>query len=573
MTRTFNSYIAYWVAFLVMTYGLFGCASPPPKAEYKATAQRINEELKAAVVVNKQEQPDVVSAALLPPLRIEMPVASSKSLEPRFDLVVSNAPAAQVFMGIVSGTRYSMLMPQDLTGTISVNLKDVTVLEALAAIREVNGYEFKVDGTRIYIQPQTIQTRVFKVNYLVGSRSGSTRINVSSGGASGAATGTTAGTTTATGATAGTTGTTGATGRSAGGGAGSTNISTSSSSDFWKELTASLNAIVGNKEGRSVIISPQSGVVLVRATPAELRNVAEFLSASQLSVERQVILEAKILEVDLSDDYQNGINWAAFRTNANSRLSAGIPGDNSIGPTGALTTSLLSALPGSTLKGGGGLFGLAFQTSNFAAVLSFLESQGGVHVLSSPRIATLNNQKAVLKVGSEDYYVTSVSSGTSITSTGTTTTTAPTPTIQPIFSGIVLDVTPQIDERNNVILHIHPSVTRINETNKVINMGSSGTLTLPLATTNVSETDSIVRAHDGQIVAIGGLMKMSSNADLSQTPGLKDIPAIDIFRQTKRATRKTELVILLKPTVVQDSSDWSKDILDVQKRVQAMSLE
>lgn len=573
MTRKFGVHVAKLIVFMVLVSALGGCASPPPKAEYKATAQRINEELKTAAKIPKQEQPDMVTAALLPPLKIEMPVANSKALEPRFDLVVNNAPAAQVFMGIVSGTRYSMLMPPDLTGTISVNLKDVTVLEALDAIREVNGYEFRVDGSRIYIQPQTIQTRVFKVNYLVGSRVGATRINVSSGTASasgtttGTATGTTTGVPAVTGATTGTTATGGS------GGAGSTNISTSSSSDFWKELTASLNAIVGVKDGRSVIISPQSGVVVVRATPAELRNVAEFLSASQLSVERQVILEAKILEVDLSDDYQNGINWAAFRTSSNSRVSAGIPGDNTMGPTGTLTTSMLSALPGATLKGGGGLFGLAFQTSNFAAVLSFLESQGGVHVLSSPRIATLNNQKAVLKVGSEDYYVTSVTSGTSITSTGTTTTTAPTPTIQPIFSGIVLDVTPQIDEKNNVILHIHPSVTRINETNKVINMGSAGTLTLPLATTNVSETDSIVRAHDGQIVAIGGLMKMSSSADLSQTPGLKDIPAIDIFRQTKRSTRKTELVILLKPTVVQDSSDWSKDILEVQKRVQAMSQE
>jgi MSHA biogenesis protein MshL len=570
MTKKQDGFVTQFIVVVALGLSLVGCVSPPPKAEYKMAAQRINEELKQAVKIPKQEQPDAVKAALLPPLKIEMPKASSQALEPRFDLVVNNAPAAQVFMGIVSGTRYSMLMSPDLSGTISVNLKDVTVLEALEAIRENNGYEYKVDGWRVYIQPQTIQTRVFKVNYLVGSRTGSTRINVSTGTAG--ATGTT-GASGTTGATATTTGTTTTGTTTGGGGSGSMNISTTSSNDFWKELTASLNAIVGSKEGRGVIISPQSGVVVVRGTPVELRNVADFLNASQLSVERQVILEAKILEVDLSDNYQNGINWAAFRAAPNSRVSAGIPGDNTIGPYGELISPLVSAVPGVNLKGAGGLFGLAFQTSNFAAILSFLESQGGVHVLSSPRIATLNNQKAVLKVGSEDFYVTSVTSGSATLGAGGTTTVSPTPTMQQFFSGIVLDVTPQIDQNNNVILHIHPSVTRISETNKVINMGSSGTFTLPFATTNVSETDSIVRAQDGQIVAIGGLMKMSSSADLSQTPGLKDVPAIDIFRQTKRSTRKTELVILLKPTVVRDSSDWSQDILEVQKRIQAMSRE
>ncbi|MBS4096047.1 MAG: pilus (MSHA type) biogenesis protein MshL [Sulfuricella sp.] len=549
-----------WLTLAVASASLlFGCANPPVKGDYGETHKRISDELKQAAQPAKPDQPDAVKNALLPPLRIEMPKASGKSQEPRFDLVVNNAPAAQVFMGIVSGTRYSMLMSPDLTGVISVNLKDVTVFEALDAIREINGYEYKVDGTRIYIQPQTIQTRVFKVNYLVGSRTGATNIRVAAG--STGTTGTTGGTPTPG-------GTGGATAGSSGGG--STSIATASSSDFWKELTKSLEAIVGNREGRSVVVSPQSGVIVVRATPIELRNIATFLSASQLSVERQVILEAKILEITLSDGYQTGINWAAFKSGSNSRLSIGVPGDASVGSAGDLTSSLITATPGANLKGTGGLFGLAFQTGSFASMLAFLESQGNVQVLSSPRIATLNNQKAVLKVGNEDYYVTSA---TSTTTTGTATTTTPSVNLQQFFSGIVLDVTPQIDERNNIILHIHPSVTRVSETNKVINMGgTTGTLTLPVASTSVSETDSIVRAHDGQIVAIGGLMKQTSQSDFSGMPGLKDIPAVgNAFGQTKRASTKTELVILLKPTVVQDESDWTRDILDTSQRVQAMS--
>jgi len=573
MTRNVVDSIMRFIAVMTLGAGLLGCSSPQ-QVKPNSTEKRINEELKQAAQPTQPEQPDSVKAALLPPLKIEIPKGSAKAIEPRFDLVVNNAPAAQVLMGIVSGTRYSISIPPEMGGTITANLKDVTVFDALDDIRETYGYEYKVVGTRIYIQSQDLQTKVFKVNYLVGSRTGMTNIVVRAG-SSGTTTGTT-GTTGTAGSSPTASGTPGATGTtgSGGGGTATTNISTSSKSDFWKEITTSLEAIVGNKEGRSVVVSPQSGVIVVRATPLELRNVAEFLNASQLSVERQVILEAKIIEVELSDDYQTGINWAAFRSNPNSRLSIGIPGNNEIGPTGALVAanSLLSGTPGSSLKGTGGMFGLVFQTSSFATMLSFLENQGNVHVLSSPRIATLNNQKAVLKVGNEDYYVTSASS---TTTTGTATTTTPSVNLQQFFSGIVLDVTPQIDDKNNIILHIHPSVTRVSETNKVINMGgATGTLTLPVASTVVSETDSIVRAQDGHIVAIGGLMKQSNSGDFSQPPGLKDVPVIgDVLRQTKRTSKKTELVILLKPTVVQDSSDWSQDVLNVQQRIQAMSRE
>lgn len=573
MTRLAVERITRLILVAALGAVLFGCAAAP-QVKTNSTAMKIDEELKQAMQPVKPEQPDAVTNALLPPLKIEMPKGGAKILEPRFDLVVNNAPAAQVFMGIVSGTRYSISMPSDLSGAITANLKDVTVFDVLDDIRETYGYEYKVIGSRIYIQSQTLQTRVFKVNYLVGTRTGSTNIRVIAG-STGGTTGTsgTSGTT----GTAGTTGTTGGTSTGTGSvgssGGGSTNIATTSKSDFWKEITTSLEAIIGNTDGRSVVVSPQSGVIVVRATPLELRNVAEFLNASQLSVERQVILEAKILEVELSDDYQTGINWAAFKNNPNSRLSIGMPGNNEIGPTGALVANtLLSGTPGASLKGAGGMFGLVFQTGNFATMLSFLESQGNVHVLSSPRIATLNNQKAVLKVGSEDYYVTSASS---TTTTGTATTTTPSVNLQQFFSGIVLDVTPQIDDKNNIILHIHPSVTRVSEANKIINLGgTTGTLTLPVASTVVSETDSIVRAQDGHIVAIGGLMKQSTTGDFSQPPGVKDVPLVgDVFRQTKRTTKKTELVILLKPTVVQDGSDWSQDILSAQQRIQTMSRE
>ena len=136
-------------------------------------------------------------------------------------------------------------------------------------------------------------------------------------------------------------------------------------------------------------------------------------------------------------------------------------------------------------------------------------------------------------------------------------------------AGIVLDVTPQIDENDNITLHIHPSVSTVVSKTKDINLGTAGSLSLPLASSTVSETDSIVRAQDGQVVAIGGLMKTSSVSDRSQVPGVGDVPVVgNLFKQTSRTGLKKELVILLKATVIKDSTSWSNNILESQRNIE-----
>jgi MSHA biogenesis protein MshL len=349
-----------------------------------------------------------------------------------------------------------------------------------------------------------------------------------------------------------------------------------SSADFWDELSKSLAAIVGNEKGRSVVISPMSGVIVVRAMAEEMKNVSAYLKASQISIERQVILEAKIVEVQLNESFQSGVNWGAIKNTANSGLSIGQLSNGTSLPNvgGSITNGIVTSTPGtnlslaSSLPTGaiaGSMFGLAFQTSNFAALLNFLESQGDVHVLSSPRIATLNNQKAVLKVGTDEFFVTNV---TNTTTTGTATTSTPSVTLQPFFSGIALDVTPRIDGNDDIILHVHPSVSLVSTVNKTINVGGvGGTLNLPLASSSVSETDSIVRAKDGQIVAIGGLMRQATYEDQSGIPGLPK----SVFGQTSQVSQKRELVILIKPTVVNSEKDWSDDITRSRDRIKSMS--
>lgn len=551
---------------------LAGCAELDTKKDTAARDQ-INAELaKAAESKPQAAQPAAVDAALLPPLKVDMPKAR-KVLEERFDLSINNAPASQVFMSIVSGTRYSMLVHPDVRGSISVNLKDVTVFEALDAIRELYGYSYKVDGTRIFIQPLTMQSRVFQVNYLSANRKGTSDVRVVSGSVSDAPLGAQQGTG-------------GAPTTTQGGGQSqaiqSTRISTSSEANFWNELSAAVRTIVGTEDGRSVVVSPQSGVIVVRALPNELRALENYLKATQLSVDRQVILEAKIIEVELNDGFQSGINWSIFN-HGQHRFSVGADTSNISAETypGAAipygdVVGSLGGLLGSNQSSAGGVFGtnqaagifnIAAQASNFAALIRFLETQGGVQVLSSPRIATLNNQKAVLKVGTDDFFVTNISS---TTTTGTATTTTPNVTLQPFFSGIVLDVTPQIDENDNITLHIHPSISDVKAKTSEIDLGDVGILKLPLASSTVSETDSIVRARDGQVVAIGGLMKSASVNDKAQIPAAGEIPFLgNLFKQTSRSTLKKELVILLKPTIVRNG-DWSQDILQSQERIQRM---
>ncbi len=479
---------------------------------------------------------------LLPQLSMIMPRIDSKPLEPRFDLAVNNTPASQVFMAIVSGTRYNMLVPPEVKGNISLSLKDVTVFEALESIRELYGYEYKVDENRIYIQPIALQTRLYQVNYLTATRTGSSTLSVqsSSGG-------------------------TGGTGASSMGGAGSSTVTTTTNpkANFWTELEASLKAIVGSQGGRSLVINSMSGVIVVRAMPDELKSVTAYLKASQISIERQVILEAKILEVQLNGSFQSGVNWAAF----NSKTSVGqVSPGGTLGPTGVLTDGTLNATPGSSLSStgaAGALFGLAFQTSNFAAMLDFLETQGSVHVLSSPRIATLNNQKAILKVGTDEYFITGFSSTPATTTGNITTPASVTPTYSSLFSGIALDVTPSINEYNEIILHVHPSVSQITSQNVPILSGG----TVPMALTAISETDSVVRARDGQIVVIGGLMSQSTTNNQSGLPGLSST-ALGL---TEKSTKKSELILLLKPTVVDSDKDWSDEIGHSRDRMNSMA--
>lgn len=540
---------------------LAGCAASPLQQPPKISAA-MTEALAAPAPPSVAPAAPIAAEPELAP--VPLPSATPDPNEPRISIAMNHVPARQFFMALTAGTSYTMLVHTNVTGNLSAKLQNVTVPDALDAMRELYDFDITLQGRKITVRQPVLETRVFQVNYTTGTRKGSSDTRVAAGSLADAP------------MTASLPGAPPPTNSRS---PDSSRVSTSSEVDFWQDLKTSLAAIAGITEGgaKSIVVSPQSGVVVVRAMPKELRDVAAYLKATQLSVERQVILEAKIIEVQLSDSYQAGVNWSAFRAGGTQATGGVIQPGAALNntPGTPLTNGSLNAVAGSAIStvanAGGTMFGLALQGTSFAALVSFLETQGAVQVLSSPRVSTLNNQQAVLKVGTDEFFVTGISGGTTTPSAGGAITTTPNVTLRPFFSGVVLDVLPQIDAAGNVMLHIRPSVSQVTTVNRNINLGVGGQLQLPLASSSASEADSVVRAKNGQVIVIGGLMRESAANDRSQVPGIGNATGIGkLFGSTSRSTQKRELVILLKPTVVTDGSEWSDDLLKAQQRVQQL---
>jgi MSHA biogenesis protein MshL len=482
--------------------------------------------------------------------------------QPRFDIAVVNAPAKSFFLGLVRNTPYNIVVHPDVAGTISLDLKHVTVPEVLEMTRELYGYDYERLAAGWIVLPAALQTRMYYVNYPDLERSGSSRTRVSSGQL------------TPSGGGANNYNAlidpsgnqfqqNGANGNNRSGNPSQTGttIDTKYKVNFWSDLESSLRALLPQDSQHTVVVNAEAGVIAVRAMPTELNDVAKFLAKIQTTVSRQVILEAKIIEVDLNNDYQAGINWSSVLNNGGQNYYTGVSSPstfngNLLAPSGPT----VNVSPGNPITGLisntlGGAFTFALDTRDFNAYVNLLQVQGRTRVLSSPRVSTLNNQKAVIKSGSDQFFVTNVTSNT-IASTATSTNNAI--ELTPFFSGVALDVTPQVDDDGSVILHIHPTVSAVSSQNLVVTVQGQ-TDTLPLALSQIRESDSVVRARSGQVIVIGGLMTtLKANTDY-QVPLLGSIPGIgNLFKSKQTTTTKTELVILLKPIVVgADGAEWT----------------
>lgn len=533
------------VAAGALLLALSGCAYQPsysPDEANKAMKPEASEKKKTEA---KKELPAEVSNFLNQTANKEQEDGLALLEEPRFVLQADDVDAKAFFYGLAADSPYNILVHPNVSGEISLSLKDVTLDETLDAVRDMYGFEVRRSGRTIQIYPAGVRTQTFSLDYLSLRRFGMSQTEISGGGVSEERNNN----------------------RGLGNNSGNSNtrvegtpllgnndgeyrrdsqqnqlqgngssINTQSETDLWGGLKDVIEGIIGDG---NVVLSPQAGIVSVTASPSKLRAVGDFISVLESRLQRQVILEARIIEVTLNDGYQQGINWSDLY---NGKAGWGV----GVGVDFAGTNPLPAA---STI---GGLFGLTYsdESNNFSGMIEMLQTQGTVQVLSNPRVSASNNQKAVIKIGEDSYFVTNVDSTTNFGSGGSTPVSNSNVDLTPFFSGISLDVTPQISDDGEVILHVHPSVVETEEQQKVITL-TDGELVLPLARSNIRESDTIVKARNGEIVVLGGLMQTTNSEEVGKVPLLGDIPLLgELFTNRRNRQEKKELVILLKPTVV-----------------------
>ena len=479
--------------------------------------------------------PQEISDALVPDFDQTLNAAQYKRSKPvaeRLNISVHDLDAREFFMGLVVDSAANMVVHPDVQGAISLTLKKVTLEQVLTTVHKVYGYDYKKTDIGYIIYPASAQTKIFKIDLLDITRKGesSTRVTFGQSAQHSDSSSTDSSSNSEN------------SGSTSGG-----SIITQTDANFWGELEQSLYALIAGNPEASIALNKQTGVIVARAKPMQLLEIERFIDATQAQSQRQVILEAKFIEITLDDSHQDGVNWASIAKESGKAFLT------SVAPLPSAVSQVKD------------VFTTQVQFGDFTAYVELLATQGKTKILSSPRISTLNNQKAIIKVGKDEYFITDISSDNN--SSASTTTTTQDVTWTPFFSGIALDVTPQINDRDEVTLHIHPSITLVEAQDKRF-IANGQDNQVPMALNTMRESDSIVQAKNGQVIVIGGLMQTIRTEGKSGIPWLSELPYLGwLFRTNTGAGKKTELVILLKPTVIKDEHSWNQDLTDSKGRL------
>jgi MSHA biogenesis protein MshL len=500
-----------WLSFIAGTATLIapsGCApiKAPPTAV--ATTPRISPA--------RQERPPEEK---LPGL-IVTEIEGKREPERLFSFSLRDADIREVFMAIAKQTTFNIVVDPKVKGVVTVDLRNVTLTEALDTLTDLLGLTYTIKQSIVRVFEPVPETRIFSLQYVNIKRTGSSSTSAAIGPSGGFATGTTPG------AAPGAVGTGGAISSSGG-----TTVATSSATDLWTDIEAGLTKVLSPKG--KMVVDKQSGNILVTDLPKVLDQIASFLESVEGSVQRQVLIEARIVEVSLTGEYRFGLDWGAIAK------AGALQGASTVIPTRILGQQLASPAAGG--------FQIGVSSTDFTALLDVISRQGELNVISSPKLAALNNQTAVIRAGTDEvFFETRVqeitTGGGALGQREVTRNTTVTP--RSITIGVVLGITPQIGPDGNVVLHIRPTVTeKRGETRSPV-----GDI-FPIL--DVREADMVVRAREGQVVVIGGLMQERRSDSEGKVPILGDIPGIGrLFRSTTQEVRKTELVVLLSPTVM-----------------------
>ncbi len=459
------------------------------------------------------------------PLRIPPPILPStyEEISPfegkKFTMSAVSAPLTKVLYAIADGAGLNLIIsPEvDTNRTITATFDRVPLKEALDIIMDMTGLYYEVKGNVLYVKE--FMTKTFKLPYVhtVTDYSSSLGGDVLGGALSG-------------GGAVGTTG-------GVGGGSGTSGLRGEFSldyknpqeiNDFFSQLEENLRKLLS--EDGKYVLNKFTGTLVVTDRRRNVEKVEEFIKKLKAEIDKQVLIEAKIVEIALFDEFQYGIDWNAFFRD--------------IFGTGAnVTVSQTLAIPT------GGFASVNVVSSDFNAIINALARYGKVYTLSNPRIMVSNGQSALIATG----IVTPFFERQAITTTGTVTTQLQENIIRTnVLEGVLLGVTPYIDDDGEIILNIVPVSTRLEGT-KTLRRNGEVIAEAPIL--NIKETGTIVRVKDNELIVIGGLIGDIKGVEERKVPGLGDIPVLGyLFKHRRVYKEKRELIIFLRPRIVQSGS-------------------
>lgn len=474
--------------------------------------------------------PQEAEPAEIPEIVQNIPLINPPQEEPALELysvVVQDVDVRELLFAMARDADINVDVPASVSGTVSINAIDQTLPQILARISR------QVDITWRFEQPDYLIVQAdnpvwknYRIDYVNIARSTESAVNVSSA-------------------------VTGGIGDDSGGGEEGNNSTTTlaqtSANAFWATLEANLATLLGEnvEEGSttasSIVISPESGLVSVRATEREHEAVFDFIESVRTRSLYQVMIEATVVEVNLNDRYQAGVDWSALaRDNGQVSFSQNLTGLNlDTSPTNILTIDKSAGPDGIT------------------ATIRALSEFGDLRVLSSPRLMALNNQTAMLRVvDNRIYFTIEVEQGFPATATS--------PAIPPTFTsevhtvpvGFTMAVTPQISEDDRITLNVRPTISRIlrfvNDPNPAL---ADAQVVNSIPELQIREIESILKVDSGEIAILGGLMQDTIDTDVSGIPGVNRVPVVgDLFSYRDDNTIKTELIIFIRPVVIRQPS-------------------
>jgi MSHA type pilus biogenesis protein MshL len=528
---------------LICLISLIGCASPPKKDRTPLPSQKA-----------EPSKPQLPPEEKLKELIIPQKEEAKKVPETLYSFFARDSNIQDILLAFSKESDYNIVIDPELSGKVTIDLKRVTLTEALDTILTPLGWTYRIEGKFIKIMRPQMESRFFTLNYLSTRRSGKREIYASTGGGQQniVLPSTQAGTTTL---------------LPPGGRTGFSDLVSVDEMDLWRDIQRGLETIVfGSVEektlsdaekaawarvdnkGKKLIVNKSTGVILATDYPINLNKIASYLETVEGSSQRQVTIQAKIFEVILSDENREGINWKVIENLPRiANLSWGLT--NRAGTTGFpgvsggftltdTTTGTTIQTPGTfRIRPFGGTLAIGTEVA-LSDIMTAIAEQGDVKVLSSPTISTLNNQKAIIRVGNQDVFFIS-----GVVAAGRDTVIQ---TFHPVTIdvGIILDVTPQIAEDGTIIMNIHPSITE--KTGEKAT--PDGRTTFPLL--SVRETDTTVKVKDGQTIIIAGLMQEKNEDTYIGVPVLHSIPLLGgLFRYKTERKRTAELVIMITPTL------------------------